>query len=203
MGDKYITRAELRLEPYGISIEGVDDKYLEVLQDLTKDLVDKFCGQDFEQEGSDISPAEKRISGTGKDTIFLPKRLINLKKVRIYTSTTSYSDYEAANFVSKPKFISWISFDTRFGKGTFPEGTYNIGIIGIWGWSNVPGPIKYLQGRMIQKIVEDGEFANKFSSEKLGDYTYQLLEKEASFLADVELDAIIKRYKVWVNYAVA
>ena len=207
MANKYITREDLRIEPYMISVEEVDDKYLESLQDLTKDLIDRLCRQSFEEEGSDLSPVEKKVSGSGKDTVFLPKRLVTLKKVRIYSSTTNYTEYEASEFTVKRRFISWNIYSesltrARFRIENFPLGTYNIGIMGIWGWSTVPEPIKYLQGRLIQKIIENGEFANKFIAEKAGDYSYNLrVDEGREILGDGELDTIIRQYRPGMTYA--
>lgn len=207
MANKYITGEELRLEPYTISIDEVDDKYLESLQDLTKDIVDKLCHQSFDQEGTDLSPVEKKVNGTGKDTIFLPKRLITLMKVWIYSSTTNYTEYEATEFTAKHRFISWNIYSAtitrpRFRIENFPLGTYNIGVVGIWGWSEVPEPIKYLQGRLIQKIIENGEFANRFASEKVGDYSYNLrVDEGREILGDAELDTIIRQYRPGISYA--
>ena len=206
--NKYITKAELRIAPYDIQEDDADDKLLEILQEITKALIDNVCAQDFDIEGSVHSYVEKKICGTGKDTIFLPKRLITLEKIRIYSSTTSYVDYLPVNFMVKNKFISWSSFvpdvinPARFQLENFPLGSYNIGIFGIWGWSSVPKPIKYLQARLIQKLVEDKAFAEKFSAEKIGDYNYNLLIENDKIFGDAELDMIVKQYRGWVNYAV-
>ena len=205
MADIYITREELKNAPYNIVKE--DDKYIEVLQDLTKDFVDNLCGQDFSQEGSASAYTEKKISGTGKDTIFLPKRLITLEKIRIYSNTLSYVDYTDENFTIKAKFISWNVFSSgvdnpRFYPEDFPAGTYNIGVFGIWGWALSPNPVKYLQGRLIQKIIDNGSLAEKLKSEKVGDYTYQLNVISEQVTGDFELDQIIKQYQTWVGYAV-
>lgn len=206
--DKYITRAELRIAPYDIQEDDADDKLLEVLQEISKNMIDTVCQQNFEREGSSSNYVEKKISGTGKDTIFLPKRLITLQKIRIYSSTTSYVEYLPANFEVKLKFISWSSFvpdvvnPARFQLENFPLGSYNIGIFGIWGYSAYPNPIKYLQGRLIQKLIEDKVFANKFSSEKVGDYNYSLIVEDDKIFGDTELDMIVRQYRGWINYAV-
>jgi hypothetical protein len=206
--DRYISRAELRIAPYDIQEDDADDKLLDVLQQISKNLIDNVCQQNFEVEGSASAYVEKKISGTGKDTIFLPKRLITLQKIRIYSSTTSYVDYTPDNFMVKNKFISWSSFvpdvinPARFQLENFPEGSYNIGIFGIWGYSSYPNPIKYLQGRLIQKLIDDKSFANKFSSEKIGDYNYSLIVEDDKIFGDPELDMIVRQYRGWINYAV-
>jgi len=204
--DIYITRAELRLPPYSVSAD-TDATYLEVLQEITKTTVDNLCKQEFSQEGAVDSYVEKKISGTGKDTIFMPKRLVTLEKVRIYSSSTGYIDYEVGNFNVEKKFITWNNFSdiqgsARLSVYDFPKGNYNIGVFGVWGWEEVPKPIKYLQGRLIQKILEDGSFANKFKSEKAGDFSYMIADQDAKILGDMELDRIIKQYKEPLTYAV-
>jgi len=209
MADKYITREELRIEPYEINHEKVDDKYLEMLQDLTYALVNSFCNQDFEQEGTESVPVEKKVNGTGKDTVFLPKRLITLTKVKVYYATNDAYEYDPEYFIAKTKFVSWTSLTNltaRYvGYGeTFPKGTANIGISGVWGWSDVPTAVKYLQGKLIQKIIDDKAFAQKFQSERVGDYQYEMRRNlqsgEEEITGDFELDRIIKQFRSWLSY---
>ena len=208
MSTTYITEEELRVAPYEIDEDEADPKFIEVLQGITKALIDKLCLQDFDQEGTDSEPVEKKMSGDGKDTLFLPKRLVTLKKVRLYSSLTDYDEYDADQFFVRPKFISWLTLsDTASARtilltdGLFPKGVGNIGVRGVWGFASVPDPIKYLQGRLIQKAVEDEEFASFISSEGIGDYTYTTKAEEGSITGEKELDLIIKSHRGWRNYA--
>lgn len=214
MADKYITKAELRLPPYEILSDTADDKYLEVLQDLTKDMVEVLCGQSFEKEGSVSVPVEKKVDGTGKDTIFMPKRLLSLSKIKIYSDATTFLEYTPDNFDVQMKYISWAFYNDPQSRVSilnggvlFPKAIANIGVVGVWGWNEVPNPIKYLQGRLIKKILEDDSFAEKYSAETIGDYSKALNAgglgiNERLFTGDRELDLIIKQYKGWMTYAV-
>ena len=208
MSNKYITLEELKTDPYNLT---EDDTYLGVLQDMTKELIDKRCGQEFDAEGEVGDYVEKRVSGTGKDTIFLPKRLVTLHKIRIYSQNTIYTEFDAEEFFVKSKFISWniysdIQDSPRFLADDFPKGSYNVGIVGIWGYAETPAPIKYLQGKLIEKIVTDGDFADKMKSEQIGDYSYTLAEaggqSKVSITGDVALDMIFKQYQEWSYGAV-
>lgn len=206
MADKYITRAELKLPPFNISPEA-DNKYLEMLQDLTKKMVDNLCGQEFDQEGTVDVPVEKRVSGLGKDIVFVPKRIVQITKIRIYGSLSDYTDYTVENFIVKAKFIQWdnasdIQVSARYPVYTFPQGQYNIGIFGVWGWASVPEPIKYLQGRLIEKCMNDGAVGNKFSSERVGSYSYSLINDQTAEVGDFELDSIVKQYRPVLGYAI-
>jgi len=206
--DSYITRAELRIEPFEINIDDVDNKYLEILQTLTKTIVDNVCGTQFEQEGSDASPTEHMLNGTGRDTVFLDKRLISLKNVKIYYATNDFYEYTPENFLAKPKYVSWRMFDPISARiivpvGLFPEGVANVGIIGVWGHPAIPAPIKYLQGRLIQKIINDKTYAEKLKSESIGDYSYTNKEGENDIFGDFELDNIVQQYRSPLNYGTA
>jgi len=210
MANEYITKAKLRVDPYNISEQEADDTYLGVLQDLTKVIIDNLCGQPFSQEGTASAYVEKKISGTGKDTVFMPKKLVTLEKIRIYSSTTGYVDYTASNFTAKKKFITWNLFTSAVSRGrlypeVFPLGLYNIGIYAVWGWETVPTPIEYLQGRLIQKILEKGFFDEKNATEKIGDYSTKILfDVNENQLADKELDLIVKQYQNnWLGYGVS
>ena len=55
---------------------------------------------------------------------------------------------------------------------------------------------------MIMKMIDNESFADKFKSEKVGDYAYTLADTNDSILGDVELDEIIKQYREWISYAV-
>ena len=205
MSEKYITVAELRNEPYAIPEADADKKYLETLIVLTKELVDNLCNQAFEPDGTTEAPVEEKISGTGKDTIFLPRRLIEMVNVRIYSNTLNYIDYAPDNFHIAPsfKYITWNIYSTipesaRFSVENFPKGQYNIGVRGVWGFAEAPEGIKYLQGKMITKIIDDEAFAEKFNSQKIGDYTSTVAlrgDKEFAITGDKELDVLIKRYR--------
>lgn len=204
--DKYITREELRLAPYNIAIDKADNKYLEVLQEITKNLVDSFCGQEFDLEGTDLAPVEKKVNGTGADTVFLPKRIVGLKKIRIYTDIASYDEHDPTSFVVSPKFVSWNmfadtgSYNPRMPYELFPQGNANIGVVATWGYAAVPNQIKYLQGKMIKKMVEDETYAERFQSESIGDYSMSLAGDAYPITGDREMDLIIKNYRTWIHY---
>jgi hypothetical protein len=211
MGNIYITRDELRNDPYKITLEMCDETHLEILQDITKDMIDNVCGQDFSLTGTALVPVERKHNGNGKDTIFLDKRLVSLNKVRAYESTSNYVEYAASNFVAKAKFISWNTFsDTfinlrvAFQAWIFYSGTANIGIFGTWGWATVPNAIKYLQGKLIKKMLEDGNFMEKYSNTSIGDFSGNLLlhDNEENPFGDYELDAIVKQYRDVVQYGI-
>ena len=206
--DSYITREELRLEPYAIPKE-VDEKYLEVLQELTKEIVNSLCGQSFEPEGTVSVPVEYRADGTGKETVFMPigKRLVSLSEVRIYTAFNAADTYTPDNFQVEKRFLTWNSYgdiSVRLGGGMFDKGLANIGIVGVWGYAETPKGILYLQGKFIKKIIEDEEFAERFNSEKIGDYSSTLAlrgDKEFAITGDKELDIIIRQYRNNLFYA--
>jgi len=208
MADKYITKEELRIEPYELNLDDVDNKYIETLQDLTKRIIDNVCGQDFDQEGTPEVPSERFINGTGRDTVFMDKRIVTLTQIKIYTAVNLSYDYEPENFFVKPKYISWRTFDPISARivvpvGIFPEGVANIGVVGIWGYTEIPEPIKYLQGRLIQKIIEDKTFAEKVKTEKIGDYSYENKASDLDIFGDAELDNIVLQYRSPLNYGTA
>jgi len=207
MPNIYITQDELRVHPYNISQDDANTKYLEMLQDLTKKIIDNECQQSFDKEGADPNFVEYRVDGTGKDTVFIApgKRLLTLSSVRVYVSTNSFNEYTAPNFYTHDKYVSWNTYGATAGAGRlfieeFPKGSRNIGIIGEWGYETPPEPIKYLQGKLIMKILQDGGLSQKYSAETIGDYNYTLKEAEGEILGDPELDLIIKEYTNWSFY---
>lgn len=211
MADTYITLDELRNEPYNLVEDVVDSVYADVLMQMTKEMVDKLCSQDFTRyptEGTVPDEIEFRFDGNGKDTIFLHRTLESLDRVRIYSDNTNYVEYDGDNFQVKPTYISWNSFDNTsvrgFRQGVFDKGLGNIGVIGVYGYTTIPAPIVYLQGRLIQKIVESDDFAEKFDNQKIGDFSGKLLLNSLGDdpLGDKQLDTIIKQYRRPISYAV-
>ena len=205
--DKYVARSELRLMPYNILEQQADPKYLETLQDLTKEFIDRLCWRSFEQQGTDASPIEKRVNGTGLDTIFTPERLLTLKKIRVYSSGTNYTEYAVENFYYGLTYVSWNVYSdsivsSRLRVEDFPLGKYNIGIVGVWGWASVPTPIKYLQGRIIQKLITDKEFASKFKNMSIGDLTSITVDTDENIFNDIELGLIVIQYRNNIKYAI-
>lgn len=199
MPDRYITREELRLAPYNLDEYDEDNKVMESLQDLTRELVDELCVQSFDADGTEGEPTEVKVDGTGHDTLWLPKRLASLDKIRVYSSATAYTEYEATDFVAEAKYISWLSFvdpSLRLSTGYFPKGVRNIGVLGIWGFIEVPKPILYLQGRLIQRVVDTGELVKTKYTERMGDYTYTTKELTDYILDDPELEMIVQMYSV-------
>jgi hypothetical protein len=203
MAEKYITISELRNAPYSISEDKADNKHLTTLLGLTKELIDNLCNQAFEPDGTDLAPVEEKVSGTGKDTVFLPRKLLTLKEVRIYSSTLNYYSYTPENFTVKEKYITWNIYSDEFDNNRilvedFPRGSFNIGVFGIWGYATAPEGVKYLQGKMITKIIDDDAFAERFNSQSIGDYSATVAlrgDKEFAITGDKELDVLIKRYR--------
>lgn len=200
----YITVEKLRNDPYLIKESDASNTYLETLLEITKALIDapKMCGQNFDKEGTVAVPVEKRVDGTGKDTIWMPKTIITLTMIRIYASGTNYTEYTPDNFNVKDRYISWNIYSdlydsSRLRVENFPEGKSNLGVLGIWGFATVPTPIEYLQGRIIEKMLTDEGFTNKIKSERMGDYSVTNIEgnpEEGAITGDKELDLIIDQY---------
>ena len=200
----YITIAELRLPPYNLSETILDNTYASVLLDLTQEFIETVCKQSFFQEGSAGHEVEKRVRGSGGESCYLPRRLLTLKEVRIWSTTTQYIAYTPENFQVNKRDITWLTFmaddSVRMrailgSSGTFPSTVGSISVVGIWGYEEVPTPIKYLQGRLIQKLVRENTMADKTGSESIGDYSYSRLNLQNMITNDPELDLIIKRYQ--------
>lgn len=196
--EHYITIEELRRPPFNLGENILDETLATFLLDMTQEFIDQQCKQDFWKEGDTGSEVEKRVSGTGREIVFLPKRLITLKEVNIYSSEDSAQLYTLNNFFYHPRYLQWnmlvAEASPRFPVAWFPEGIGNVGIVGIWGYPTVPTPIKYLQGRMVQKIVKEGWMTEKNDSESVGDFSRSPMMLQALVTGDAEIDTIFKRH---------
>ena len=196
--EHYITLEELRRPPFNLGEPILDETLATFLLDMTREFIDAQCKQDFLKEGSTGSEVEKRISGTGLLIVFMPKRLVTLKEVKIYASETSFATYTGDNFLYHPRYVQWKELTSlpspRLRVDSFSVGIANVGVVGIWGYPTIPNPIKYLQGRMIQKIVKEGWMSEKNDSESVGDFSRSPMMLEALVTGDSEIDMIIKRH---------
>lgn len=193
----YITIEELRKAPFNLVESELDATQSEFLLAMTKEFIDDACKQDFLKEGATGTEVEKRISGTNNTIIFLPKRLVTLKEVKLYDSSQVSRTYTAGEFFYHPKYIQWldnfIDPSPRVRVENFQMGVANVGVVGIWGFETVPMQIKYLQGRIVQKIVRTGYMTEKNKSESVGDYSSSPMMIQSVITGDSEIDTIIKR----------
>jgi hypothetical protein len=201
MSTEYLTIDELRAAPYSITEAQSGEPELTILLGVTKSMVDGACNQTFSKEGSEESPVEKKVNGTGGESVFAPKRLVTLTSVYVYSSLDNYVEYDADQFIATERRVGFHSFtdiSARLLVNDFPEGKSNIGILGVWGWAAVPDPIKYLQGSLIRNKVVDGDFVSHMKSEKIGDYTYTRRDDPAGqvlYFGDAMLDEIVRQYQ--------
>lgn len=199
MGDVYITREQLAEPPFSLTAGEDDSKYLEFLQDMTKELIDDLCEKNFESDGTEGSPATRELNGSGHDTLILKERLVSLDSVRLFSTETAYDEYQPTSFVVEERYLQWKEWGQTSARligtpGTFPKGVANIAVLGVWGYAAVPKPILYLQGRLIQRIMNDGEMLKSMQTEKMGDYSYTARELTSYIINDEELDTIVQNY---------
>lgn len=195
----YLTVDELRKAPYSISEQECDNDHANILLELAKDTIEQICGQSFIAEGTESTPVEKRIDGNGKLTIMLPYRMESLDKVRDYSTETGYVDYEGSNFIVKPYYLQWkelTNITARTFTYSFSKGTGNIGIFGVWGWNTTPKMIRYAQGKLVKKLLNEDALTLKKQSESLGDYSFTAVEQEHPITGDPEIDLILKQHRL-------
>lgn len=211
----YIELSELRDSPYSIGEQEAGDAYLTVLIGMTQNLIDRFCGRSFLQVGDAQNYVEKKYDGEGEGALFFKDRLISLSGVKIYYTDTSYNLYSAANFFAKTFMLKWNEFAPTdqnirltFQTEIFPKGVNNIGIVGIWGFldsSHERIAIKYLQGKMIRKIISNDSFSEKMISYSSGDFsgTLNIDSTKGQITGDKEIDLLIQTYRKKVSYAIS
>lgn len=211
----YIKISELRGSPYSIGEQEADDAYLSVLIGMTQNLIDRFCGRSFLQVGDAQNYIEKKYDGGGEGSLFFKDRLVSLSGVKIYYTDTGYNLYVATNFFAKPFMIKWNEFAPTdqnirltFQAEIFPMGVNNIGIVGIWGFldnSQERVAIKYLQGKMIRKIISNDSFSEKMINYSSGDFsgTLNIDSTKGQITGDKEIDLLIQTYRKKVSYAIS
>jgi len=147
----YITKADLT--NYGVSISDVEDAHLAMLIADVEKAIDRHTGDQFYLS----SGVTKYFDGNGRDTLyFMPAtslRLRNLTSVDIWniiTSSVTTTLTETEDYIvdDSDEYI------LRVDGGTWPKGVRNVRVIGDWGWTSCPDPIRWCAALMIALRVD-------------------------------------------------
>lgn len=141
------------------------------------------------------------VDGAGTNKLFLFERIYNIKFIATYDNSIVYDLNDL--------LISDNNMSVLSRKYNFDEGDQNIKVIGDFGWESVPEEIitclvllcnshfYTIENEDLYQIV-----AGPFSSEKIGNYSYQLRDKvnkmtgeEIITTGDVKVDQILNKYR--------
>jgi len=172
--------------------------------DFAEQLIEKITGTHFYEKAFDI-----KVNGNNKNRIFLPLHANIISVSAVYVcgyelDPTWYGFDESSVYldlcksgVALSEYYYVLTQETE--EGLFPRGYNNIRIVGTYGYSTVPEPIKKAVIYLIDAI-NDGSFsaAGMFESEKIGDYSYKIgiegYSKKGIYTGIPKVDVILRAY---------
>jgi len=199
----YIDQAYL--EDAGLDLSDYDSDQIETAIDLAEATVERITGDKFYSIED-----TKYFDGNGKRVLFFAPRtflsLLSATSVDIVdptddtvdTELTEDTHYKIGPHGRYIELLRAMEYTPRtwLGYGTWPEGTRNVRIIGTWGWSSTPEPIKWACALLVaQKLDPDfSGLKGSIKSQRWSDYavTYNSRRSRADLTGQV--DAILSQY---------
>jgi len=183
---------------------GCDTACKEKTINFAEQLIEKITGTHFYSKDFDIE-----INGNNKNRIFPPLHANILSVSAVYVcgyelDPTWYGFDESSVYLDLCKSGVALSeyyyvLSQEAEEGLFPRGYNNIRIVGTFGYSAVPEPIKKAVGYLID-AVNEGSFAavGLYESEKIGDYSYKIgidgYSKKGVYTGVPKVDVILRTY---------
>lgn len=175
-----------------------DENKIAFLLEYCSLIIDSYTNTNFSNE------VDKTIyvDGEGTNKLFLPERIYNIKSISTYDNLLIY-DLTDLLITDKNMAILNRKYD-------FNDGDQNIMITGDFGWETVPDPIITCLVSLCNShfyTIDDEDLYQKiagpFSSEKIGNYSYQLRDRlnnvtgeEMVTTGDSKVDQILDKYKI-------
>lgn len=142
------------------------------------------------------------VDGEGTNKLFLPERIYAIKSISTYDNSIIY---DLKDLLITDKNMAILS-----RKYNFDESDQNIKITGDFGWEAVPEDVitclVLLCNSHFYTIYDDDlyqKIAGPFSSEKIGNYSYQLRDRlnkvtgeEMVTTGDAKVDQILDKYRI-------
>jgi hypothetical protein len=200
----YVDESDIQTWP-----SACDDACQAEIVAFAEELVEKILHRSFYPKALDF-----RMNGNGKNRIFPPLHAPLLTVEHLYICETEldscyYSWDEHSIFLDMCKTcpssgglgVLWYLLTAEAPEGFFPRGYNNVRIVGTYGSSDVPAPLKQAIIWLID-AVNDGSFtaagAGGYKGEHIGKYSYELgltaYAKDGIYTGIKNVDKILMHY---------
>lgn len=165
----YITESDLENH----ILQDIDSTYstwIGTIIGFVEDYIDKYCGTSFASLGS----VTRYYDGSGVEDLSID----NLTAISSVQILNSNGDVES-NLTENTDYWLYPLNETVKNKivltgtnliGSFPDRLRAIKVIGTFGYSSVPSPVKFAGIQLAAKIINEGLRGGQVSSESLGSY---------------------------------
>lgn len=206
-GTPYLTKAELRAEPWNISTDEAPDAKLDALITQVKEVVDAACIQRFDDHA-------RTINGVGNGTALFQPTFFDTRpfgRMRTLTSITVEGvAYAVSNFRLAPWQIIWLppapESRRRFFRlePFFPKDRAVVAVVQC-GYVTIPEDVKRLFGLVVLRALRpELQEGAKFNTESLPGRSYTMRRIGGrEYFGDPELDRLVEdwRYQEDMNWA--
>lgn len=171
----YPTTTELVAASSNAVLKGLEESEQDGLRDEAILAIEGACRQSFTLEGDsgsgsgDGGPVTRKLDGTGGDTLYLPKRLVELVSLEVPGGAISADDVDLSErrdrlVLPDPRSgTNWLTQAVAEAIGSvhrcFPAGPAAIDVTGTWGWAanEVPAAV----ATALRYDMEDRAVANE------------------------------------------
>ena len=147
----YITSTDL--DNYGVDTDDVTDDQLALIVADVEAAIDRHTGDQFYL----TSGATKYFDGSSKDKLFFmpitPLRLRAVTTVDFWDMVTSASTLSLV-VLEDYRLADSHEYIRRTDGGIWTRGSQNIRIVGDWGWTACPDPIRWCAALMVAQRVD-------------------------------------------------
>jgi hypothetical protein len=141
----YPTREDLVDASSNEALLALDTDQQDALRTSAIQAVESWARQSFEAEGTEEDPVTRMLDGQGTDELWLPKRLALLDGIEMNGAVVADTDVQRTEGGASIKLVSplmagsWVNWVRRSPGDPGPmwyEGTGNIAVSGVWGWTD-------------------------------------------------------------------
>lgn len=177
-------------------VAGIADVQYQSAIDWAEALLDKLTNDHFEPTILSL-----RISGSGSyRQNFYPGTYLRCLSITSITDVPSGDVVTSAEYLAKDHFMVLLEdYVVRAGSGNsvWPRGIYNLAVVGSFGWSAVPDPIRdatiLLCLAKVKNLSSSATVAS-LKSERIGDYSYTTSDTGKTKTGIGEVDEVIDMY---------
>ena len=147
----YISKTNLT--SYGVSISSIGDAQLALLIADVEEAIERHTGDQFYLTEADT----KYFDGTGRpDLFFMPVTSLRLRAIDSIDFWNMVTSASTLSLVATTDYRLDDSNELvrRTDGGVWTKGRMNIRVIGDWGWSSCPDPIRWCAALMIASRID-------------------------------------------------
>lgn len=160
------------------------DSFITTIIAFVEDYIDKYCGTTFGSEAN----ATRYFDGSGENELFIgdfstiTSVAILDGQGNVQNTLVENIDFNTFPYNSTPKTTLILASGGQLSR--FPCRRRSVKVVGVFGYSSAPSPVKLAGLQLCQKLLDQGLRGGQVTSENLGSYSisYEKVDEEADSL---------------------